>query len=306
MAVAIEHRTKFSIFIQAIRIFSLTAAVIPVVTGSALALYYPGNVDWYLLPVIIICSLLYQSSTNMMNDYYDYKKGVDKPHTYGSSRVLVDHVLEPRQLIIMAFVVMVIGFLLGLTLVVVRGLPMLILGIIGALGGYFYSGYPKGYKYFALGDIMVFLLMGPLMVIGSYYALTGHYYADLWIVSLPIGALVLSILQSNNHRDIIDDSAAKIKTVSILLGHKISKIEYFVLVTGAYVCVGIVIIAGMVTPFTAVVALALPVAVQNLIKMKKSRPDSSSEIAMLDAESAKHHLLFGLLYSIGMILGYYI
>jgi len=304
MSLALQQRSKISIFLQAIRAFSLVAAVIPVLVGSSLALYYQGKVDWYLLPIIIICSLLFQSATNMINDYYDYKKGVDQKHTYGSSRVLVDEVMKPKSLIRMGLIVMGIGLALGMLLVYVRGIPMLILGVAGALGGYLYSGF-MGYKYFALGDIMVFLLMGPLMVIGSYFALTGNYYYELWIESIPVGCLVLSILQANNHRDIHNDSSAKIKTVSILIGYKISKIEYFSLVISAYASVVVMIAVKMISPLAAIVLLALPMALKNMKLMKNSTPDNSESIAMLDAASAQHHLLFGVLYSIGIIIGYY-
>jgi 1,4-dihydroxy-2-naphthoate polyprenyltransferase len=302
----IHERSRISVFAQAIRAFSLAASIIPVLVGSAFSLYYPGKVDWYLLPIIIVCSMLFQSATNMLNDYYDYKKGVDKEHTYGSSRVLVDHVLKPKQLLVMGFIVMLIGFILGLALVYVRGIPMLVLGIVGALGGYLYSGYPMGYKYFALGDIMVFALMGPLMVIGSYFALTGSYFRELWIMSIPVGCLVLSILQANNHRDIINDKAAKIKTVSILIGHRASKVEYLVLVAGAYFSVFAMILFKLVTPYAAVIVIGLPIAIKNMGMIKNSNPDKADEIAILDVLSAKHHLVFGVLYSVGISLGYFL
>jgi 1,4-dihydroxy-2-naphthoate octaprenyltransferase len=302
----IHERSKLSIFAQAIRAFSLVASVIPVLVGSALALYYPGKVYWYLLPIIIICSMLFQSATNILNDYYDYKKGVDKEYTYGSSRVLVDKILTPKQLLTMGIIVMLTGFILGLSLVYVRGLPMLIIGVVGALGGYLYSGYPMGYKYFALGDIMVFALMGPFMVIGAFFALTGSYMSELWIMSIPVGCLVLSILQANNHRDIINDKAAKIKTVSIILGHKASKVEYLVLVAGAYLSVFVMILFKLVTPFAALIVVAMPIAIKNMRMIKNSNPEKASEIAILDVLSAQHHMIFGVLYSIGISLGYFL
>ena len=51
---------------------------------------------------------------------------------------------------------------------------MLLIGVAGLLGGYLYTGGPKGYKYLALGDVLVFVLMGPLSVVGTYLALTGE------------------------------------------------------------------------------------------------------------------------------------
>jgi 1,4-dihydroxy-2-naphthoate octaprenyltransferase len=307
MAGSLTHeRSKISIWIQSVRPFAFPASIIPVLVGTSISLYYPGNVDWFLFPIILICSMLLHGGTNMINDYYDFKKGVDKEHTYGSSRVIVEKLLLPEQVLKGGIILMIIGFILGLFLVYMRGLPMLILGIIGILGGYLYSGYPMGYKYFALGDIMVFILMGPLMVIGTYFALTGSYFSELWIMSIPVGCLVLSILEANNHRDIIHDKSANIKTVSILIGHKASKVEYVIFVSGAYLSVILMVAFSLLKVTLIIVLLALPLAIKNIKMMIKSKPDKSDEIATLDVFSAQHHLIFGVLYSIGIFAGYYL
>ena len=93
---------------------------------------------------------------------------MDRPHTYGSSRVLVEGLLTPKEVLTGGIVLFAAGFALGLTMVFFRGAPVFWLGVVGLLGGYFYTGNPVGYKYIALGDFLVFTLMGPLMVIGSY------------------------------------------------------------------------------------------------------------------------------------------
>ena len=98
MASSLTHeRSKISIWIQSVRPFAFPASIIPVLVGTSISLYYPGNVDWFLFPIILICSMLLHGGTNMINDYYDFKKGVDKEHTYGSSRVIVEKLLLPEQ-----------------------------------------------------------------------------------------------------------------------------------------------------------------------------------------------------------------
>ncbi len=103
--------------------------------------------------------------------------------------------------------------------------------------GFFYTARPVGYKYFALGDALVFTLMGPLMVIGSYFVLTGSYNHAVPIASLPVGCLVAAILHANNMRDIQHDCDAQVRTVANLLGHDRARFEYYALVGGAYVAV---------------------------------------------------------------------
>src|SRR5207253_3246310 len=76
------------------------------------------------------------------------------------------------------------------------------LGLVGFVGGYFYPAPPFQYKYRALGLPLVFLLMGPVMVGGAYYAVTGTFDANLIVVSLPVGLLVTAILHGNEWRDV--------------------------------------------------------------------------------------------------------
>ncbi len=124
-----------------------------------------------------------------------------------------------------------VGVLLGFVLLCYRGLPMLL------LGGYLYTGGPKGYKYLALGDVLVFLLMGPLMVVGSYYALTGGLTLTVFLASLPVGSLVAAIMAINNHRDAATDREAEVRTLSNVIGFRASVIENLLLPLSAYLAV---------------------------------------------------------------------
>jgi len=297
-----KERNKFSIWIQAVRAFSFTASSVPVLLGAALALHYPGKVMWILLPVVYIAGLLIHAATNLINDYFDYKKGVDKDYTFGSSGVILQELLPAKQILIGGFILFGITAALGVILVAVRGVPILILGLIGLIGGYLYTGYPWGYKYYGLGDFLVFILMGPLMVIGSYYSLTGTYHHSILLISLPVGFLVAAILQSNNTRDIKHDKEAGVKTLENILGHKAAKVVYYFLVSAAYLSV-VVMVAYKILPIWSLgVILTLPLAIKNIKKVSKSHPDKPEEIATIDVETAQLHFGFGLLLIISIVV----
>ena len=85
-----QRRNLLGIWFQAMRPFSLTASVLPVVIGAVLAATFEGPVEWPLFPLIIACSLLFHIGTNMVSDYFDYTRGVDRDETFGSSRVLIE------------------------------------------------------------------------------------------------------------------------------------------------------------------------------------------------------------------------
>lgn len=299
-------KAELLVWVQATRAFSLTASLIPVAVGAALAADYAGEVAWGLFPLVIVCALLAQAATNLISDYFDFVNGVDQTDTFGSSRVLVDGLLRPRQMLVAGWVLFAVGLMLALVLIVTRGVPMLILALIALVGGYGYTGKPIGYKYFALGDVLVFTLMGPLMVIGSYLALTGSYDNMALVASLPIGFLVAAILHANNLRDIRHDAAAKVKTLANVLGHRAAKGEYIGLLIAAYVSVALTGVAGLLSPWSLLVFLSLPLAARNIRAASRCQEDKPEEIALLDVQTAQLHLLFGLLLVIGIAVGHFL
>jgi 1,4-dihydroxy-2-naphthoate octaprenyltransferase len=193
------------------------------------------------------------------------------------------------------FVLFAITAVIGLFFIYLRGWPIFALGAVGMLGGFFYTAAPVGYKYYGLGDAMVFLLMGPLMVIGSYFVLTGTYHHSVLLVSLPIGCLVAAILSGNNLRDILHDSQAGIRTTAGVLGHRFARIEYSILDISAFVTVGVLIALKMLPGLSLVTILTLPLAIKLLRQALRSDPQKPEEIATLDVQTAQLHLAFGVL-----------
>ena len=171
-------------WIQASRPFSFTASMTPVFLGAVLVPYLQLPARWILLPLIVLASLFIHAAVNMVSEYFDYKKGVDRPDTHGGSRVLVDKLLTPKQVLIGGILLFGVTACIGLVFVTIYGWSILILGIVGMFGGFFYTATPVGYKYLGLGDLFVFILMGPLMVIGSFYVLTGKCLHDVLQISL--------------------------------------------------------------------------------------------------------------------------
>ncbi|PKL85393.1 MAG: 1,4-dihydroxy-2-naphthoate octaprenyltransferase [Ignavibacteriae bacterium HGW-Ignavibacteriae-1] len=299
-------RTQISLWVQAIRPFAFPATIVPIIVAIAWALFNNvGVIYWELIPVILIAGILFHTGTNLVGEYFDYKKGVDRPETFGSSRILVDGLMKPKTVLYGGYASFALGFALGLILVAYHGYPMLILGIIGLIGGMFYTGTPFGYKYVALGDLFVYLMFGPLMVIGANFALTGIIDYNLFLISIPVGCLVASILIANNLRDIKHDKVAGITTTAVLLGAKATKIEYIAIVALAYVSVIVMAASGFIPLWTLLVLVSLKPAIDNIKMIAAADQSNPHAIMMGDVKSAQLHLLFGVLYTIGLVLGYY-
>ncbi len=303
--VATPGRSRVSLWVQAVRAFSFTASVIPVLLGGLFALALPGQGAnaWYLLPLAALGGLLLHAGTNLINDYYDYKNGVDRECSYGSSGVLVGGLLPTASVFRGALVAFGLAAALGVILIALRGWPMAALGVMGLAGGYLYTGQPVGYKYYALGDLLVFVLMGPLMVIGGYLAVTGEYRHEVLLLSLPVGCLVAAILAANNLRDVVHDGEAKVTTMARVLGAKGGRAEYVALVVGAYAIVAGLVLARILSPWTLLTLVSAPLAVKNLRLVLASRPGEAEDLATADVSTAQLHMAFGVLLIIGVVLG---
>lgn len=299
-------RSKASIYIQAVRTFSYPASMIPCLLGAMFAfLMGNGHVTWYLLPFIVVSLLLLHSASNVISDVDDYRLGVDDKDTLGGSRVLTDELLKPRAMFRFGLTLFGLAIFFGLPIIFDRGLIILWFGLLGILGGFFYTGRPVGFKYIALGDIIIFLMYGPAIVTGTFYALTGTFDLSVVLASTPVGLLVAGILQANNLRDIIHDRKANIRTLATIFGEKFAKGEYVFLIAGAYLTVLILVILNFLSLWALLVFISLPVALKNMNMIKGVKIEDTGKIAMLDAMTAQLTLMFGVLLSISIVITKY-
>src|SRR5437764_7048120 len=223
---------KAAAWLEIGRPFSWTASVVPVLVGSALA-WHDGAFSLPLFLLVLLASIALQAGTNVINELYDVKNHVDTLESPRASRALVEGRLTEREALWGGLALFGFVGVVGLGLVALRGLPMLALGVVGMLGGYFYTAPPFQYKYRALGVPLVFLLMGPLMVVGAFFAVTGDWSFQALVVSVPVGLLVAAILDGNEWRDISEDTRAGISTLSARIGREYAHYVYVALVLGA-------------------------------------------------------------------------
>lgn len=289
-----------SAWCQALRVPYFTAVIIPVIFSTCYALWTGVSVDWPALPLTLLGLLFIHGGTNCINDYYDHKNGIDKKETFGSSRVLVDGLMRPQHLWTEGMLLFSFGALIGVLIAFWRGPLIIILGLLGILGGYFYSAKPLGLKYIAWGDAMVFLLFGPILTGGVFFALTATHSWQILLASLPLAALTSGILSANNTRDMHHDKTANIKTVALTLGLKGAKIEYAGLLIGAYFGVPCLILTGLL-PWQSLVALiSLPLAFKNISLMIHAKHETLATLLPLPVETARLHMIFGIILTIAV------
>ncbi|MFC2107466.1 1,4-dihydroxy-2-naphthoate octaprenyltransferase, partial [Bacteroidota bacterium] len=283
-----------------------------VIFGTVLAFAYsdyPFNVLYFLLAFFGMVIL--HSAANILNDYYDYNKGLDKVANPVSGGV-VRGIISTKEAKTASILLFSLGTIIGLTLVYLTGITLLYIGLVGLLIGVFYTAGNKiSLKYNGLGDLAVFMNFGILGSLGAWYVQTGtlSWIPVLW--AIPMSTLVIAILHANNWRDIISDKEGKIFTVASLLGDKKSLNYYGFLIYGPFIMVVLLILVPYIMfpelnamPFTFLITLlALPLAIKLWKKgLNRKTPEKPLDFVALDGATAKLNLVFGSLCTIALLI----
>ena len=294
-------RDRVGAYWEIARPFSFTASTVPVAVGGALAAV-EGRFDWTLFLVSLIAGVLVHVGTNVTNEIYDVRKGVDTIVSPRASHAIVTGRISDREAYVLAIAAFAVAFMLGTFLVSVRGWPVVALGLIALVGGYTYTAPPFQYKFSPFGIPLVFLLMGPLMVVGSYYVITGTVGWSALAISIPVGFLVAAILHGNEWRDISEDARAGARTFSVRMGRQAAHWLYLTLVVGAYLALTVAVVANLLPTWTLLAMLSLPLLVRQIRSAEFGASGQQRAIAMIDLQTAQLHAAFGYLMVLGLLV----
>jgi 1,4-dihydroxy-2-naphthoate octaprenyltransferase len=284
---------------EVLRPFSFTASLTPVAAGGALA-WFDGAFNVWLYLLALLGGVLLHIGTNVVNEVYDVRKGIDTITSPRASHAVLKGRFTERGALRLAFTAFALATLVGVVLIYYRGWPIAVLGVLGLAGGYFYTAPPFQYKFRALGLPLVFLLMGPLMTVGGYYAASGQWSPDALVLSIPIGLLVTAILHGNEWRDIREDTRAGISTLSARVGREWAHYGYLALTIGAYVTLALAVVFGVLPPATLLAILSLPFLVVVVRSAELGATGQARAIAMIDLQTARLHAAFGILLVVGL------
>ncbi len=281
----------------AARPFSFTASVIPVLVGTLLAAYH-GDFTWWIGLLALFGSVAIHAGTNFVNDYFDDRKGADSVESLGPAGFIQRGILRPNQVLAAGIVCFTAGSVIGLVLVWATSIELLWLGLAAVLAGFLYTGWPLHLAYLALGELTVFIFMGPVMVMGAYFVQTETWALDAFLASLPIAFLVTAILHANNIRDIESDRQVGKRTLATLIGREKANWEMYGLLAGAYLMLVLAVALGAL-PWPALIALITIPAAIPIARICAAGGDPR-KLNMALVRSAQLHMRFGLVLSVGL------
>ena len=296
--------------------FAFPASVIPALLGGLVAVIHTGvrlNPGQYILTAIAAGCV--HAGANLLSDYFDFRKGVDRPDLEGTSRgMIVSGRMTARAILLEALAFWGAAALFGIYFLVTVGtvlLPVLALGLLLGAG---YTASPTQFKYRALGDVSVFLAFGVGITLGSYAVQTGRLAWTPVLYSLPIGLLIWAILHANNLRDADSDREVAVTTVAMLLGPAGARALYVALIALAYLVLIAMAALGWVVPAALLPLLSLPLAVKAVRQLFTGRGAGLSLAASggasgqrhggvvnLDMRTAQLQMAFGLLLLAGLV-----
>ncbi len=272
--------------------------IISISLGSLFA-YFEGVFSWCLYIITLIGTLLAHAAANVLNDYYDTKykvDTVDAPTAKYRSHPFLSGFTTLNKLGIFGGALLIAAFIMGVYLTLVRGPFVLLLAIAGAILAISYSGIPFQYKYKALGEPAVFIIWGPLMVLGSYYVQTGILSWKAVAASVPLGLLVSVVLLANNIRDMEYDRRVGIKTLPIVIGRSLALKTYMGTIIASYMITFILVALKIISLWSMITIITLPKAINLIRTFKTNVPENA------DALTSNLMLTFGITFLLSLLI----
>lgn len=226
-------RNSLEAWFLASRPKTLSGALIPVVTASALA-YAHDKFSWQIALLCCLFAILMQVAANFINDLFDYLKGSDREDRLGPERACAQGWITPKAMRVGIVLTLFLSGMVGIALLWLSGAWWLL--SVGLACVVFAFLYTTLLSYCGMGDVLVWVFFGLVPVAGTYYVQAGTFAPEVWWLAATCGLLIDTLLVLNNYRDREQDRISGKKTLIVALGESFGR--YFYLWQGilAYVC----------------------------------------------------------------------
>ena len=263
-------RKSISFWWSNARPISLPQSLLPALTAVALSIG-AAEFNWIAALASVAGVIFLHLGLNLMDDWFDYKEGSAEARAKVANEgfrgrmikypYLTSNDATPSQLLKAIAVFMGIAAIMGAVAILARDLKILWWVAAGLVIGVSYSGGPLKLGYRGLGELVIFLMFGPLLMTGAYYAITGTVDWKIGSLSIAVGLLVTNIVYSHSVLDSVPDQKMGKKTMAHLMGSAKGQIVFSALLnTLPYLIVAAAVIFGKMHPAYLAVLLVFPVS----------------------------------------------
>lgn len=294
-------------WLKAARAPFFTGAVAPMIVGTALAYYHMGAINWLLAILATVSLVLLHASANLSNDFFDHLTGDDAANTTfarpftGGSRVIQTGEAKPWEIIVASLLCMGVAALIGFYLVWRAGWPVLWLGVIGGLTGFFYTAPPFRFVYRGVGELFIFLDFGLLPVLGAYYLQAHAFPPAAFLAGVPVGLLIMGVLWINQFQDRDADASVNKRHWVVRLGRRSAARVHVAVLALTYLSIVGGVLVGLFPPKALLALLALPLAIKAATTALMYY-DDLEHLTPSNAATIGAHFLTSVLLSLGFVL----
>lgn len=295
-----QVHTGFKKYLMLTRPHTLTASFVPVFVGTASVLLF-ADIRWGMFFLMLIATILIQSATNMFNEYYDFKRGLDSHESVGIAGAIVRNGMSPRLVLTIALIFYGIAAVIGIIITINSSWWILIIGAVSMAVGYLYTGGPFPISWTPFGEIFAGFFMGTVIIMITFYIHTGTLHVFPLLMSVPPAITIGLLNMANNIRDRRKDKESGRKTYVILVGKPFAVMTSAALLLFSYIfLIYIAFFTPMGSVFLLIPLLSAPLAIKTIMLMRKG--DTPIELIPAMASMGKLNTIMGLLLTIGLII----
>ena len=276
---------------------TLSAALVPVATGTAVAVGEGSDTAWWRAGLALLVAMALQVGVNFANDYSDGVRGADNADRVGPQRLVGSGLVEARRVKRAALAAFGAAVVVGGALAALAGWELLAAGALCLVAGWTYTGGPRPYGYLGLGEVFVFVFFGLVATAGTTYVLLERLDWFAVLCGVPVGLWAVALLMANNLRDITGDTAAGKRTLAVRLGERRSRLAYMAVLEASYAAALVASITGRAA---AAAVLGAPFAVGAVRRVLRGA--SGPELIGVLGATAKVQLVSGLAMAVGIAL----
>lgn len=295
-----QVHTGFKKYLMLTRPHTLTASFVPVFVGTASVLLF-ADIRWGMFFLMLIATVLIQSATNMFNEYYDFKRGLDSHESVGIAGAIVRNGMSPRLVLTIALIFYGIAAVIGIIITVNSSWWILIVGAISMAVGYLYTGGPFPISSTPFGEVFAGFFMGTVIIMITFFIHTGTLHVFPLLISIPPAITIGLLNMANNIRDRKKDKESGRKTFVILVGKPFAVMTSAALLLFSYIfLIYLTFFTPMGSVFLLIPLLSIPLALKTLMLMRKG--DTPVQLIPAMASMGKLNTIMGLLLTIGLII----
>jgi 1,4-dihydroxy-2-naphthoate polyprenyltransferase len=289
-----------------------SAVLIMTFTSAAIAgifAFRDGMFNLGLWALMTFGLLMAHATNNLLNDYTDYRRGVDKNNYFRAQygpQPLEHGLMNQRELLTYAAVTGLLALAAGVALVAMRGPLALLLLALGAVFVLFYT-WPL--KYIGLGELTVLIVWGPLMIGGGYFVVTGQWSWTVVIASLSYALGPTTVIFGKHIDKYVEDKAKGIHTLPVIIGERAARYSALVMMALQYLLVLYLVLTGFFTPVMLLAFIGLTAIPP--VWAAYSRPKPASEPAGYPPETWPlyfvalafgHNRRYGMWFLLGLLI----